>query len=407
MPKITWINLLHFYQPPAADNETIIEAAKKSYQRIISALKRNRRIKFTLNLTGCLLERLESLGYAPLINDIKDMLLSGQIELTGSAAFHPLLALLPDQEIIRQIKINQEILKKYFGQEFKPEGFFIPEAAYGVRVAKIIKKLNYGWIMLDEISAGLKSNQFDFSRLYLDKNSGLKIFFRQRQNSKKYAPQVIFKFIEEINPVRKNFSNGVKAETIVTATDAELYGLRHNDFSYAFEKLLKRSEIKTLTVSQYLAGLSRPKKISPRASSWESTETELRNNLPYFLWYDKKNKIQTGLWQLAGQAMANVNKYVKDQNYFWSRRHLDRGLASCTFWWASAHDFRLYGPISWNPDEIEKGANELIKSIRALADPKTKRAKIKAEKLYIKIKQLIWHKHWHYYWLKPSGKKYE
>jgi len=79
-------------------------------------------------------------------------------------------------------------------------------------------------------------------------------------------------------------------------------------------------------------------------------------------------------------------------------------LASCTFWWASAHDFRLYGPLAWNPDEIEKGANELIRSVRALNDPRTRQAKIKAEKLYIKIKQLIWHKHWHYYWLKPSAK---
>lgn len=387
--KIIWVNLLHFYQPPTTDNETIIEAAEKSYKRIISALKRNRQIKFTLNLAGCLLDRLETLGYKELINDLKTMADSGQIELTGSAAFHPILALLPDEEIIRQIKINQEILKKHFGRKFRAQGFFIPEAAYGLKVAKIVKKLNYRWIMLDEISADIKSNQFDFSSLYLDKNSGLKILFRQRQNSKKYAPQIISKLIKEL-----------RAETVITATDAELYGLRHEDFSFTFEKLLKRPEIKTLTVGEYLAGLNRTKKIAARASSWESTEKELKNNSPYWLWRDKKNKIQTLLWRLADAAIANIKRYPKDQNYFWSRRHLDRGLASCTFWWASAHDFKLYGPLAWNPDEIEKGANELIRSVRALADPRTKPAKIKAEKLYIKIKQLIWHKHWHYYWLK-------
>jgi len=389
MPKITWINLLHFYQPPTTDNETIIEAAEKSYIRIISALKRNKQIKFTLNITGCLLDRLEILGYQELINDLKTMLLSGQIELIGSAAFHPLLALLPDTEIIRQIKLNEKILEKHFGQKFKAKGFFIPEAAYGVKLAKIVKKLNYNWIMLDEISADIKSDQLDNSRLYIDKNSGLKILFRQRQNSKKYAPQVIFKLIKKLED-----------KTVITATDAELYGLRHKDFSFTFEKLLKRPEIKTSTASEYLAGLAGTKKIALRASSWESTEKELKNSLPYFLWHNKKNTIQNLLWQLANAAITNVNKYPKDQNYFWSRQHLDRGLASCTFWWASAHDFRLYGPIAWSPDEIEKGANELIRSLRALADPKTRLAKIKAEKIYIKIKQLIWHKHWHYYWLK-------
>ena len=386
--KITWINFLHFYQPATTDNETIIEAAEKSYKRIIGALKRNRQIKFTLNITGCLLDRLENLGYHELIDDLKDMLLNGQIELTGSAAFHPILALLPDEEIIRQIKLNEKILKKYFGPKFKARGFFIPEAAYGARVAKIIK-LNYNWIILDEISADIKPKQFAPSDSYVDKKSGLKIIFRQRENSKKYAPKIVSKLIEES-----------KEKIVITATDAELYGLRHGDFSYAFEKLLNRPEIKTLTISEYLAKSSRPKKISLRASSWESSEKELKNNLPYFLWHNKKNKIQVMIWQLAGLAMVNVNKYTKDQNYFWSRQHLDRGLASCTFWWASAHDFKLYGPISWNPDEIEKGTNELVRSIRALADPKTKQAKIKAEKLYIKIKQLVWHKHWHYYWLK-------
>jgi len=385
--KIIWVNFLHFYQPPTALNEIVIEATDKSYKRIISALKRNPKINFTLNITGCLLEKLADLGYSNLINDLKNLVSSGQIELTGSAAWHPLLALLPKQEIVRQIKINQKILQKYFGAKLKLKGFFIPEAAYGVKVAKIVKKLNYRWIMLDEISADIKSNQLDFSNLYIDKNSGLKILFRQRQDSKKYPPQTIFKLIEEL-----------KEKMVITATDAELYGLRHQDFSGTFEKLLKRPEIKTLTASEYLAGLSQSKKITLRASSWESTEKELKNNLPYFLWHNKKNKIQTMLWQLANLAISTVNKYPEDQNYSWARQHLDNGLASCTFWWASAHDFGLYGPISWNPDEIEKGANELIRSIRTLADPKTKQTKIKAEKLYIKIKQLIWHKHWNYHW---------
>jgi len=54
--KITWVNLLHFYQPPAADRETVVEAAEKSYKKIIDVLKKNPNIKFTLNIAGCLLE---------------------------------------------------------------------------------------------------------------------------------------------------------------------------------------------------------------------------------------------------------------------------------------------------------------------------------------------------------------
>lgn len=385
--KITWINFLHFYQPPTADNETVVEAVEKSYCRIISALKRNPSIKFTINIAGCLLDGLANLGYHNLINDINSLVAKKQIELTGSAAFHPILALLPDKEILRQIEINEQILKKYFGKNFKAKGFFIPEAAYGNRVAKIIKKFNYQWLILDEISLAGKLNQTKLSTLYIDKNSDLKIIFREREFSRNYVPTTIFELIKK----QQN-------KILITATDAELYGLRHTDFTAKFEKLLKRPEIATITISQYLNKLKNKKTISPVNSSWESTEKELRKGLPYQLWFDQKNNIQIKLWQLANLAITVNNKYKNDSNFFWSRQHLDKGLSSCTFWWASARDFKLFSSISWNPDEIEKGVNELIRSIRALSDPRTKQEKIQAEKLYIKIKQLIWNKHWNYYW---------
>jgi len=106
------------------------------------------------------------------------------------------------------------------------------------------------------------------------------------------------------------------------------------------------------------------------------------------------------LWQLANLVYKTVEDYKKDDNYGWARWHFVRGLASCTFWWASAKDFRLFGPISWSPDEIERGSNELIRAIRALDDVTTRRTKIKAERLYIKIKQMVWDRHWKYYWKK-------
>ncbi len=387
MPKITWINILHFYQPPTADNETVVEAAQKCYKRIIGALQRNPQIKFTVNLTGCLLEKLDKLGYHDLIANLKLLYDRKQIELTGTAAFHPILPLLPAGEIKNNLEANQKILKKYFGENFNASGFFSPELAYSPALAEIISAYGYQWLMLDEISAAGKLNQIDFNKLYQEKPTGLKICFRSREFSRSYTPKIIFDLIN------KNYTG-----TAITATDAELYGLRHEDHTATFEKLLKRPEIETKTVSEFLAGLPDEIAIAPAASSWESTEAELKKGLPYALWQNKNNRIQKLLWQLADLAIGTVNQYEYDANYSWARHHLDRGLASCTFWWASARDFKLFGAISWSPDEIERGLNELIKSIRALTAPESLAAKIAGEKLYIKIKTLIWHKHWHYYW---------
>lgn len=358
-----------------------------SYLRLVRALEEHPQIKFTFNITGCLFLRWEELGYHDLIKRLKKLVTAGRLELTGSAAYHPLLPLMPKEEITKQIKENEEILQKHFGNNFKPKGFFLPEMAYSPEVAKIIKGFCYQWLMLDEISFNGKFDQVDFDKIYRDTNSDLNIIFRSRKNSKCYVPELILKKLTEN-----------KDKLIITATDGELYGLRHIDHTAEFEKLLKEKGLETKTISEFIAGHQEPAPFSAINSTWESLEGELKNNLPYALWFDKKNKIQTKLWQFANSVYQIVEDNQEDQNYSWARWHLVRGFASCTFWWASAKDFRLFGPISWSPDEIERGLNEFIRAVRALDNTTTKKIKIQSEKIYIALKKMVWTKHWNYYW---------
>jgi predicted glycosyl hydrolase (DUF1957 family) len=380
-----WINFLHLYQPVNNDARLIVEATELSYARIIRALEEHSNIKFTLNITGGLILRWEELGYADLLERLNNLRKKGQIEITGSAAYHPLLPLIPDEETIKQIKENEKILQKHFGRNFKPRGFFLPEMAYGREVAKIIKKIaNNG-----------KLGQTDFNKIYEDasknRTSGLKIIFRSRRFSESYVPETLNKIMA------KEKDNNLA----ITATDAELYGLRHNDPTGEFEKILKNKSLKTKTISEFIDERKETEKIRPIAGSWVSTEEELKNGQPYVLWFDKKNEIQKNIWKLANLAYETAAKYKTDKNAYWARWHLVRGLASCTFWWASARDFsHIFGPLSWNPDEIERGINELIRTIRALDDANTRKTKIKAEELYLKIKKMVWEKHWTYYWKK-------
>ncbi|MDD5032126.1 MAG: polysaccharide deacetylase family protein [Patescibacteria group bacterium] len=386
-----WINFLHLYQPVNTDAYFIKEATELSYARIIRAIEEHPNLKFTLNITGALILRWGELGYKDLLVRLNNLKEKGQVELTGTAAYHPLLPLIPKEEVARQIKENEEILKKHFGENFHPKGFFLPEMAYGPKVAKIIKKLGYEWIILDEIANGGKLGETDFNKVYEDKNSGLKIIFRSRPLSESYVPETLNKIMA------KEKDNNL----VITATDAELYGLRHNDPTAEFEKILKNPNLGTKTISEFIDEHKETEKIKPVAGSWISTEEELKNNEPYLLWSDKKNKIQKNIWELANLPYKTTAKYKKDINAYWARWHLVRGLASCTFWWASGKDFsHIFGPLSWNPDEIERGINELIRAVRTLDDASTKKTKIKSEKLYLKIKQLIWKKHWTYYWKK-------
>ena len=267
----------------------------------------------------------------------------------------------------------------------------MPEMAYSANIAKIIKKRGYEWIILDEIACANKEECKKINNIYEDKSSKLKIIFRSRKLSNTYIPKIIKKELK-----------ANKEKTIITGTDGELYGLRYLDQTAEFEKILDNNNLDTKTISDFInkkESAGKLKKIKIRPCSWESNEKELAKKQPYILWFNKKNKIQTKLWDLANLTYKTLKKNKYDKNYYWARWHLVRGFASCSFWWASAKDFSYnYGPYAWNPDEIERGTNELIRSIRSLNNIETRKTKIKAEKLYIKIKQLIWHNHWNYYW---------
>ncbi|MFA5886220.1 MAG: hypothetical protein WC863_00390 [Patescibacteria group bacterium] len=391
-----WLNFLHFYQPANAEFYSIRKALDKSYWRLLRLLEEHPDLRMTINISGCLLERLETEKETAFLDRLKFLVKKGRLELTGSAAYHGFLPLLPAAEIIRQIRINEKILRHHFGKNFRPAGFFLPEMAYSPVVAKIVKRLGYRWLILDELAfSGLGYKKPEALKPYSDAASGLRVIFRNRELSSAYPPDKLW-------PLFKKLSVAM-TDVFVTATDAELYGLRHEDPTAELEKIVKLKTLSTTTISLFFKkiGQQNLEKINLTASSWESTGADLKNRRPYALWFDKRNKIQTALWKLANFSLSLETKFKADKNFYWYRWHLVRGLASCTFWWASARDFsKIYGPYAWSPDEIERGLEDLIRSVRSFSDPKTKQSKLVAEKYYLKIKKLIWEEHWQKHWQK-------
>jgi len=261
-----WVNFLHFYQPVNMDAHIIEEATEKSYLRVVRALEENPQIKFTININGSLFLRWEELGYQDLIDRINVLIKKGQIELTGTACYHPLLPLIPEKEARKQIRENENILKRLFGRSFKPKGFFLPEMAYSPEVARLIKRLGYQWIILDEIAFSGKLGEADCSKLYQDKNSSLKVVLRDNLASNKYVPNLVRDILDK---------KETDKEILLTATDGELYGLRHIDHTAEFEKVLKRKELKTLLISELVAKRKVSEVIKIHEHSWATTEKNI------------------------------------------------------------------------------------------------------------------------------------
>lgn len=391
-----WLNFLHLYQPANIEDFYIEESFEKSYARLIRLLTANKNLKFTVNISGCLLQRLADrpndykIEGENLFVVLQRLIKSGQLELVSSAAYHGFLPLLPEAEVRRQIKENKEILEKYFAKDFKVRGFFSPEMAYSKELARIIKDEGYEWLILDSISAVNQS--LDFDKVFIDEDSGLKIIFRNRQYSRAYPPDEVKKLIVEN-----------KKSLLITATDAELYGLRHKDHSAEMEKIVKNEKLETKNISEYISSFSQEdlERIKLRRSSWESEEKDLAQGESFIFWKNRKNPIHRDLWNLSYLSLDLLDKFPNDKNAYWQRWHLVRGLASCTYWWASASDFSFnFGPLAWNPDIVERGLEDLIRSVRAIESKDSLKDKLKAEVIYLRIKKNLWQRHWKKHWLK-------
>ena len=381
MKKIVWVNFLHIYQPPWQQRGVIEQAAIESYEYLFTLLRKYHRFRATLNITGSLIEQLAEIR-PDLLKSLQALVKKGDVELTASAKYHALLPLLPESEIRRQINLNQEVLSKYFRKKIK--GFYLPEMAYSKSVAKIIKELGFKWLILDPITY---AGQIDNNILYQIKDIGLQVVFRNRKVSKSYPAEIIYKKFKHKNN---------RSEIIISATDGELYGHFHEDWQGHLEKILQNDNLQVNTIGQYFNSLKNKEIINLRTAGWETTEQELKKKIPFALWQDPKNKIHQTLWQLTKAAIDVVNKYPRDKNFYWARRHLDRGLASCTFWWASAKKPSQFSPLSWNPDAIDNGSEELVRSVRSLVKASVAE-RLKVERLYIKTKKITWETHWRKY----------
>lgn len=381
---IRWINLLHIYQPPFQSKIIIDLVSKESYEWLISLLLKRPKTRWTFNINGSLILHLLEHNHHKILSGFKKLIQRRQIEITGSACYHPILPLLSEHEIIRQIQLNEKQLLAAFGPGLRIRGFFLPEMAYSARVGKIIKKMGFEWVMLDEISFSGKLMPVDPQKKYSIKNIGLRAIFRNRAASKSYVPETL---------LEKTSSS----ETLITANDGEMYGHHHIDFQESLVRCLNSKKIHTLTVSEYLKSLrGKPHAVQARAASWETLPQELNIGIPYALWNHPENPIHQKLFLLQKLAMQLVNHGQNTKNYEWAQHHLDRGLASCTAWWASERKPDVFSPVAWNPSEIEKGAKEIISSIRSLEElPKIQ--KLAAEKLYQELLKKIWTRHWKKY----------
>lgn len=371
-----WANFLHFYQPPTQKPFWIHKITAEAYRPILAGLKKQSKNKLTLNVSGILLEHLERCGETDVIELLRDLLRSGQIELTGSAKYHPLLPFLPKDEVVRQIKLNEETLAKYFGGLWRRGGFFPPEMAFSKELGEIVAELGYRWIIVDEFSFPSENLALDYSKTYtLAGTNGFYVFFRERRMSW----VILSGQVGTGNLLLESLGERLKRrEYLLTAMDGETFGHHRPGLEKLLFEMYGYRGIETVLISDLPKLFPKPIAIDPRPSTWALMEKDLERKKPFSRWLDEDNIIHKTQWELTRLALNEMKKAdPKSAGYGEARMALDRALHSDQYWWASARPW-------WSIEMIERGAKELLAAVAAIPEVSAS-AKHQAEELYKSI----------------------
>ena len=122
------------------EEKIILSETYPEFIRDISDLK----VKSGHAFTGWTLEEIKK-SNPKLIEEVKKLLNEKTIELIGHTYGHPILSLIPDWEVEKQIKEGLRIEEEILGK--RSLGFYPPEWVIDPTIPEHLKKLGFNWMI--------------------------------------------------------------------------------------------------------------------------------------------------------------------------------------------------------------------------------------------------------------------
>ena len=406
--------LLHLYQPAVQDPAVLSRVVSECYLPLINTIQKNNFSNITFDIPLSLLEQMDKESYYEWIEKIKQMNNAEKVELTGSAAYHPLLPKLPGQVVQEQIILNEYGLGYYFGstQGFEGEeamiiqdlnGFFPPELAVNMSLIQQLDDLNYSWVLVDETAFSRNPDLNKNNCLYEIKGFNIKIVKRDS----KLSNLISFKRDLNLSDIKDYLTKKKEqnTEALIVALDGEAFGHHNKDGLVFFEilmKLIKELNIDLVKISDIVDGygdIVKADEISE--SSWGACAEDIENNRPYPVWEGKEaqnlmwglqNEIVKYYLSLKDKDVPVVNEYQNAP--IWKKDVLEKmndnlareiesnlifhkSLNSDKFWWLS--NKKLGENILYNPGFVEKSLDLFVEYIVGVADLRHLQEDIKAK----------------------------
>jgi len=321
---------LHLYQPPNQDRGILKKIIRESYLPLIEAILFHNKAFFAVDIARSAIEKLEEINIGKeSLEKFDEALELGKISLVNTAGYHPILPLIPEEEIIRQVKLNEEKLLQMFHK--KPKGVFPPEMALDAKTIKVLGEMGYRWSITDDVPFDVVYGSVPFN--WIPKQDGIAVFLRSNFWSNRIAfnsinGQDFIKTLE--NDLTSWFGNQDGYVTIWM--DWETFGHHKKGFIENFINpfLVGIAESKKvhLVSPEYLLEKYPQKEIEIPSGSWSTSASDFRNGNYWPLWKNPNNQFHQLWWELA-ETILETKKRIKDEEVL---TVFDKALYSCQTW---------------------------------------------------------------------------
>lgn len=352
-----WAQLLHFYQPYGQKRDIIDAIVEQCYRPVGLGILADPGARVTVNFTGVLLDELAQYGHEDVIELYAEGVRRGQIELVGSAKFHTTLPLLEPGEALRQIEINDETNRKYFGDAYARRGIFLPEMAYHPDLAPLLERAGFDWVMLDELAHSGRIGTVDYTKQYVIEGTKLRALFREHRLS----ASIMSAGPRDTAGLKKAAGPDLASHRmIVTAMDGETFGHHRVGHEQLLFGMFADPEITMVRASDLFDEFTDIEVVPTVACTWASSEYDIERGIQFVSWNDPENAIHQLQWELMHLVTEAVHAADPTApGYATARSKLDPALASDQFFWASAKPW-------WMIEHIEGGAFALLDTLQTL-----------------------------------------
>ena len=150
---------LHNHQPVGNWDHVIEDAYQHSYLPFIDVLERHPAIRLTIHYDGHLLTWLDA-RHPEFIKRLRLLVARGQLELLSGGFYEPMLAIIPDDDKVGQIRRLSETVRQLTGYE--PVGMSLAGRVWEPHLAKPIAEAGIQYAVLDDTpfkAAGLRDDE--------------------------------------------------------------------------------------------------------------------------------------------------------------------------------------------------------------------------------------------------------